>query len=86
MAIDFRLLNTPEAREAAERRRKELEASFAAKEASQKQMVEYLFESIYDELSEWEQSFVCSVRSKLNIYGVLSDKQDECLTKIFEKY
>lgn len=86
--IDFRLLNTPEAREAAKQRRLELEAKLAAKEASQKRMAEYLLRNVEeDEINNaWEREFIRSVSGRLNGGLTLTAKQDEILTRLFEKY
>ena len=87
--IDFRKLNTPEAREAAEKRRKGLEQRLTAKEASQKRMAEYLKRNVDEgEIdNDWECQFIDSVYTKTHsALPYLSEKQDSTLTRLFEKF
>ena len=87
--INFRLLNTPEAREAAKQRRLDLEAKLTAKEASQKRMAEYLLWNVEeDEIdNDWEREFIRSIHARVNSgLPYLTTKQDEILTRLFEKY
>jgi len=87
--IDFRKLNTPEARAASEKWRKELEQRLTAKDASQKRMAAHLKEQV-DEgeiTNDWECEFIDSVYRKTHsALPYLSDKQDSILTRLFEKY
>jgi len=87
--IDFKALCTPEAREAAKQFRLELEAKLTAKEASQKRMAEYLLRNVEeDEIdNDWEREFIRSIHARVNSgLPYLTTKQDEILTRLFEKY
>jgi len=87
--IDFKKLNTPEARAASEKWRKEVEQRLTAKEASQKRMAEYLKRNVDEgEIdNDWECEFIDSVYRKTHsALPYLSDKQDSILTRLFEKY
>jgi hypothetical protein len=84
--IDFARLNTPEAKEQARKNREALEAKYAAKAKAVKFQAEYLMK-IIDDLNDWERGFIESVHGKA-VTGVipLSDKQEDVLEKIFNKY
>ena len=75
----FRKLNASESAQ----NRKEIATKFAAKEASQKRMIKHLEEC---DLSEWEENFVTSCAGRLQVVGILTEKQDAKLTELFERY
>jgi len=72
-----------EGNEEVKRITKEMKAGFGNKEASQKRMISQLEEC---DLSEWEENFVTSCAGRLQVVGILTEKQDAKLTELFERY
>ena len=69
--------------------REEIAQKHKAKEDSQKRMANYLKEQVDDGAIDntWEQEFILSVYNKLqSCLPYLTEKQDEKLTQLFEKY
>ena len=89
MPIDFKYLMSPEGKAAAQKSRNDRELLQSKKEASQLRMIAHLVEQVdNDEISNaWEREFIRSLDAKSKPgFCYLTDKQDEVLMKLFEKY
>jgi hypothetical protein len=48
-------------------------------------MVEELYEDYYEDLNDWEQSFVGSVRERINAGRDLTTSQEDKIEEIYER-